>query len=524
MNTKYLRYLFIIFAIATMIFAVFKIKKDDESKKNEVTESKQESAPEVTEIKLGIASFDSINPILSKNKNVQDVSKLIFEPLITLSTDYKPEACLATEWAKQNETTYLIKLNTDRIWSDGQKFTADDVVFTINKIKEVDSIYKSNVQHIANVEAIDSSTVRITLDQEVPFFEYNLTFPILSNQYYSDKDFSAEIVPTGTGMYRVSDVQPSTMILLKNDYYPESSKLKLDKITVTTYSSVGELYNAFKTGSIDLVSTQNSNLKDYIGTIGYNVKEMKGREHIFLAFNTKNNILSQPNVRKSICYSIDKSNIVSSVFGDKYYTSSFPLDYGSWIYQEQDASSGYNLEQAKQILVDDGWTYRYKTWQKNVNYRTQRISLNLVVKSNNSNMVAVGQNIKTQLENQGFRISLIKASDSQYSSYLTNKNYNMILCDMNLSVSPDLTTFFGDNNLANYSTEEITNIMNEVKNLTDEDKLKQDYKRLGEIYKTDMPYLSLCNNKYTVAYSTALAGTVEPNWFYQFYNIKDWHK
>ena len=132
--------------------------------------------------------------------------------------------------------------------------------------------------------------------------------------------------------------------------------------------------------------------------------------------------------------------------------------------------------------------------------------------------------IKTQLENQGFRISLIKASDSQYSSYLTNKNYNMILCDMNLSVSPDLTTFFGDNNLANYSTEEIANIMNEVKNLTDEDKLKQDYKRLGEIYKTDMPYLSLCNNKYTVAYSTALAGTVEPNWFYQFYNIKDWHK
>ena len=136
----------------------------------------------------------------------------------------------------------------------------------------------------------------------------------------------------------------------------------------------------------------------------------------------------------------------------------------------------------------NGWSYKYKYWQKIVNYRTQRISLNFVVKSTDENKVLVAKNIKTQLENQGFRINLIKANDSQYQSYLTNKNYDMILCSMNLSISPDLSTFFGDNNLANYSNEEVTNIMNEVKNINDEEKLKQDYKRLGEIYKNEMPY------------------------------------
>ena len=39
---------------------------------------KEETEEEITEIKLGVASFDSINPILSKNKNVQDISKIIF--------------------------------------------------------------------------------------------------------------------------------------------------------------------------------------------------------------------------------------------------------------------------------------------------------------------------------------------------------------------------------------------------------------------------------------------------------------
>ena len=519
MKTKYFKYIFIIFAIAIMIFAIIKIKKDEQKKDEITTETTQEETPEVTELKLGIASFDSINPILSKNKNVQDVSKIIFEPLMTLTKDYKLENCLAKEWAKQNETVYLIKLRDDKKWSDGQKFTANDVRFTIDRLKDSDTIYSANVQHITTVEVVDDSTIRITLDQEVPFFEYNLTFPILSNNYYSDKEFTADIVPVGTGMYKVSDVQDNALILVKNEYYPESDKLKLGRITVTTYASAGELYNAFKTGSVDLIGTQNTNLKEYIGTIGYQSKEMKGREHDFIAFNTQGEILSQLNVRKAICYSIDKSNIVSSVYGDNYYTSSFPLDYGNWLYQEQDSSAGYNLEQAKQILVDDGWNYKYKYWQKVVNYRTQRISLNFVVKSTDANKVAVVQNIKTQLENQGFRINLIKANDSQYQSYLTNKNYDMILCSMNLSVSPDLSTFFGSNNLANYSNEEVTNIMNEVKNLSDDEKLKQDYKRLGEIYKSEMPYLSLYNNKYTVAYSTGVAGTIEPNWFYQFYNF-----
>ena len=243
---------------------------------------------------------------------------------MTLTKDYKLEYCLAKEWAKQSETVYLIKVKDNRKWADGQKFTADDVKFTIDRLKDSNTIYSANVQHVTTVEVVDSTTIRITLDQEVPFFEYNLTFPILSSSYYSDKEFNPDIVPVGTGMYKVSDVQNSALILTKNENYPDSDKLKIDKITVSIYSSIGELYNSFKTGSVDLISTQNSNLKDIIGTIGYQEKEMKGREHDFIAFNTQGEILSQLNVRKSICYSIDKSNIVSSVYGDKYYTSSFP--------------------------------------------------------------------------------------------------------------------------------------------------------------------------------------------------------
>ena len=187
MKSNYFKYIFIIFAIAIMIFAIVKIKTDEQKKEAQVYETKEETEEEITEIKLGVASFDSINPILSKNKNVQDISKIIFEPLMTLTSDYKLENSLAKEWAKQNETTYIIKLRDDKKWSDGQKFTAEDVKFTIDRLKDSDTIYSSNVQYVTNLEVVDDTTVRIILSQEVPFFEYNLTFPILSSKYYSDK-------------------------------------------------------------------------------------------------------------------------------------------------------------------------------------------------------------------------------------------------------------------------------------------------------------------------------------------------
>ena len=525
MKSNYFKYVFIVFAIAITIFAIVKIKSDEQKKEAQIYEEKElKEQEEIKEIKLGVASFDSINPILSQNKNVQDVTKIIFEPLMTLTVDYKIENCLAKECAKQNETTYIIKLRDDKKWSDGEDFTAEDVKYTIERLKDTTSIYTNNVQNIASVEVVDNTTIRIILNQEIPFFEYNLTFPILSSKYYSDKEFVPDIVPVGTGMYKVTNIEENNLILEKNEYYPENEKLKLEKITISTFSSVGELYNAFKTGKIDIVGTQNSSLKDYIGTIGYQAQEMKGREHDFIALNTQNPILSQISVRKAIGYSIDKANVTSSIYGDKYYTSSFPLDYGNWVYQEQDSSSGYNTEQAKQILVDDGWTYRNKIWQKTINYRTQRINLNFVVKATDENRIRVAENIKAQLENQGIRINIIQAQDEQYANILATKNYDMILCSMNLSVSPDLSTFFGENNLANYANADVTSIMNEVKNQTDETKLKESYKRLSEIYKSEMPYISLYNNKYIFAYNNGLAGNVEANWYYQFYGISDWHK
>ena len=366
----------------------------------------------------------------------------------------------------------------------------------------------------------------IYLDQEVPFFEYYLTFPILSKTFYDTQDYNnVDIISVGTGKYKVDEVQENYITLTKNtNWWDRDTELSLEKIIVNVYDSVGELYNAFKLGNIDIISTNNSGIQDYIGTIGYSSKEIKGREHDFLVLNTQNDLLSKQEVRKAIAYSIDKSNIVSNVFQNKYYTSSFPLDYGSWLYQEQDASAGYNPEQANQLLSENGWSYRNGYWQKTENRRSQRIEMNLIVKASNATQVAVAENIRTQLASQGIRLNIQQYSDQQYNLAIQNKSYDMILCSMNLSPNPDMSMFFGEGNLANYTSEEVTNIMNEVKNTTDEQTLKNDYTRLIDIYKNDVPYISLYTNKHTIVYNTELVGEINSNWFNPFCGIETWYK
>ena len=405
MKSNWIKYLFIIFIIIILIFAVYKIKKDEQIKKQEEEYTSSNNQDSKTkEIKLGIANLDTMNPILSKNKNVKDITKLVYEPLVNLTSDYKAEACLAKEWAKQSDNSYLVKLRENVRWSDGQRFTAEDVQFTIDRLKDSDTIYSANVQNVTGIDIVDDYTVKINLDTEVPFFEYNLTFPILSKQYFEGEDFATtgkNSSPIGTGKFKISEVQSSYITLEKNtNWWNKDKDATLEKVTINLYSSIGELYNSFKIGNLDMIGTDNGNVQEYIGTLGYSSKEMKGRSHTFLALNTANYFLSKQEVRKAISYSIDKENINSSVLNNKCYSSSFPLDYGNWLAQTQDASSGYNQEQAKQLLTENGWINRSGSWQKTENYKTQKLVLNLLVRASDAERVAVAQNIKKQLDSQ----------------------------------------------------------------------------------------------------------------------------
>lgn len=526
MKSNIIKYIFIIFAVCIIGFAVYKIGFEEKEKLPEETNTIQSIEEKESILNIGISDFDNINPLITKNKDIISLSTILYESLLTLSNKYEIELGLASEWSKSDNKTYLIKLKENLKWENGTSVTGADIKFTIETLQKGKSVYYDNVKNIKSVEVIDETTIRINLKKEEPFFEYNLIFPIVSNTQFKGENFyKSRIAPYATGMYKVTSATTDQMVLIQNENWYENGTIerKIDKIIISFFDTMGDAYNSLKTGNIDLICTSITNVEDYIGTIGFVTKEYKGRELDFISLNCEDGILENVEVRQAINYAINKNKINSEIFDNNYYVSSFPLDYDSYLY-EKTSKSSYNKEKAKKILENAGWEYKYGYWRKTENYTTQYLNLNLIVDNNDKTRVKVAELIEKQLEDIGINVYLNRVSEYTYQNYLENKNYDMIITGVNNGYSPDLSYFIGKDNISNYQNEEIANILKEVKNISDTEVLKEKYNRIIEIYEKEVPQICLYRNKNKLVYGIRLTGEVNPNNYTVYDNFENWYR
>lgn len=512
---KKIFFIFVIFLIGLAIYVMYK----DGKKESKTIQNSEIEINMVKEFNIGIIEYDTINPILSNNRDIQYIDKLIFDSLLEISYDFNISNSLAKEFSKINSVTYLIKLKEDVFWHDGTKFSSRDVIFTIENLinNDIQSIYKENVKNIEQIVEIDDYTIKIVLKEETPFFEYMMCFPILASHAY-DKNFnSITNFPVGTGQYKILNIQDTKIEIGKSDI---QNKSKIDNINILMKDSMKELYNAFSSKEVDFIITNNTMYEEYIGTMGYNVTSSSGRELEYLVFNNKNSLLVNKNVRKAINHAIDKTLINYNVYNNKYLRCNFPLEYGSYLYNSQEKLYEYNLNESKNLLIQDGWTYNNGNWRKG----NKILEFNLVVDESNQNRVECAKQIKEQLDDFGIKINIVKVNDNIYNNYIKNKKFDIILTGNSVSNNPDLETYFGENNLSNFENEEIRNILNEVKNISNKDILKEKYFRIEEIYAEELPFICLHFNKLSVLTNSNLKGDLSHNWYNLFYNIDSWYK
>ena len=214
--------------------------------------------------------------------------------------------------------------------------------------------------------------------------------------------------------------------------------------------------------------------------------------------------------------------MVSSIYNNEYYVSDFPIDYGSYLYEERSAI--FNQEQVKNILQQEGWEYKNKYWQKTENRSTQKLKFTITVNKNDEKRISVAENIKKQLEEVGIPITIQKVSDNSYKQILENKSYEMLITGVYNSYSPNLESFFEDNNLQNYSNQEIDKLLLEIKNINDEKLIAQKYKKIIDIYFEEQPFISLYRNKTTIVKSQNLTGKIIGNNYFSYYGIEEWYR
>ena len=100
----------------------------------------------------------------------------------------------------------------------------------------------------------------------------------------------------------------------------------------------------------------------------------------------------------------------------------------------------------------------------------------------------------------------------------------MILTVVYNSYSTDITAFFEEGNLQNYTNNEVKDILNQVKDIKDEQTLKEKYKRLIEIFLEEQPFIGIRRGRTTIVKSQKLSGEIKANNYFGYYGIENWHR
>ncbi len=516
----------IIGVIIGVVFYLFYIQEQEDKQGN--IEVKYEKINMITNFRLGISKFDSMNPHITQNRDIVQIVPLIFEPLVTITQDYRTQNVLAKEWSKISEKSYVIKLKENVKWQDNSDFTAEDVKFTIEEIqRNKKSVYLENVKDIKKVEVIDRNTIRLDLSKEVPFFEYNLIFPILSKKQYEGKDITkSKEIPFGTGKYKITRMDKEIIELTKNenwyDIEKEDSNIKV--ITISLYENMGEVYNSFRLGNIDFVCTNSTKYEEYIGSMGYQKKQYQGREYDYLAFNCENYVLKNVEVRQAIQKAINKEKIVSSVLENKAYVSNFPLNYENYLIKDLKMEENYSQEEASKTLKESGWKLEYGIWSKVIDGQTRTLNFILTVNKDKKQRIKVAEEIKKQLEAINIQITINKVTNSEYQKILKNHQYEILLTGIYSGYSPELNSILGEGNLSNYQNQELFLLLKEAASISSEETKKENYKKIVELHQKEVPYIGLYRNQVIAAYGHSVRGEFTPNNYSVLYQFSQWYR
>ena len=163
----------------------------------------------------------SLDPLFARSGTNYSTSGQIFERLVMNDANNQLHPALAVSWRALEPTTWEIKLRDKVKFHDGSDFTADDVIFSFERARNVPNSpasFAGSVASIVNMRALDRLTVQLKTSQPVPSLieQVGRAF-ILSKKAASGittADFNAGKGMVGTGPYKFIEWRPAQFLKL----------------------------------------------------------------------------------------------------------------------------------------------------------------------------------------------------------------------------------------------------------------------------------------------------------------------
>ena len=453
-------------------------------------------APKGGRIAYGVVgTFDNLNPFILKSMRTTargmwdpQFGQLTYESLMRRSRD-EPFTLygLLAETVQLDEARSYIQFNLNPLarWSDGVPVTADDLVFTMELLRDKGRPPFSNrLDPVAQMTKIDERSVRFDLKEDAGH-EYALILglmPVLPKHATDVESFDRTTFtpPVTTGPYRIKDVKPGERIVFerRDDYWARDLPVAIgtynfDEVSVEYFLSESAQFEAFKKGAFDFhaegspVAWERSYNFPAVqrGDVAKTIFETETPAGMYgFVFNTRRPIFADRTVRQALAMLFDFQWVNRSLFNDAYERSESYFQNSNLSSIGHPASDGeLRLLAAYLDSVDpsvlDG-TYRVpETDGSGRDRRVQRAALTLLqdagyrivdgrlvdaegtpllfeVMTQNEGQEKVALAYQRNLDALGIEMRIRTVDDAQYQLRTDTFDYDMIVKSYPVSLSP----------------------------------------------------------------------------------------
>jgi len=498
----------------------------------------------------------SLNPLLNQQLSTVDIDAAVFDGLVKIGDKGQFMPDLASTWTVgANGTKWVFYLNPKATWQDGQPFTAQDVVFSTNLVKNPAFAATSTLgfDHIKTITAVGKYEVDITLTTPyAPFLQdYAATFVLpqhLLGSIAPDKirtDDAYNRKPLGTGPFAVSDFVAGDHITLtaNKNYFlgaPHLAQLIFrivpSNATVLSQLQTGEVTLAGQTANLD--PRQFNVLKHVPSVTTYNTPGFNW-QHIDLI---ETGFLKDVKVRQALQASTPRQRIINVVqlgYAVPQYSDQSPAKP----YYNPSVTSywPYDPSKASALLTADGF-------KKGANGTLTKggvpFNLNLYVDAASTSQINAVQIMKNAWGQVGINVTIKQLDPATLfgrrgplydPNRFSSSSMNAVDYEWIESADPNDTFFWSSSNIIGpkvqaggnfdgYSNPAADKLMAQGLITTDTGSRKAIYNKLQLILANDVPDIWLYwGNVLTVATSKLHGYDPNPFNYRTAWNAKDWY-
>jgi peptide/nickel transport system substrate-binding protein len=308
---------------------------------------------------------DDLNPLTYSSTPAYNAIHLMFRPLArrdTTLSGYQPD--LARSWELRTDTTLVLHIRDDVHWHDGTRVTADDVVFSVERMMDpaTASPRLAAVAPVRSVSATDSFTVEIRLSEASPYV-VNALLEVVPAPRHLLQEVAPERLrmapfsraPVGNGFYRFGRWNAGQQVVLEvNPDVPEG-RASLDRIVMRIVPDMNAAMTELLAGQGDLLKIPADQKERVESAANVRLHSAARVRPAWIAWNAEQPPLDDVRVRRALLMAIDRERLARGMFGEAGEPALFPLPPRLWEHSPGVEPIPHDPDGARRLLGEAGW-------------------------------------------------------------------------------------------------------------------------------------------------------------------------